>query len=186
MPPDAKDTPNVDRPQNEVLDLTTLAIFRAVVRENGVTRAAVRLNRVQSNVTTRIKQLEEALGVALFTREGRCMVLPPEGENLLPYVERLLALAAEACKSIGELKPTGRLRLGAMESTPASRMPSLLASYSREWKAVGIALFFETRDVLVEHLRALKPMPFSSPAPSRRPIGSCSNANRSFLKNCFW
>ena len=110
------------------------------------------------------------------------MVLTPEGKNLLPYVERLLALAAEACKSIGELKPTGRPRLGAMESTPASRMPSLLASYRREWKAVGIALFVKTRDVLVEHLRALKPMPFSSPVPSRRQIGSCSNTNRSFRR----
>lgn len=41
------------------MDLAALAIFRAVVHENGVTRAAAKLNRVQSNVTTRIKQLEE-------------------------------------------------------------------------------------------------------------------------------
>ena len=41
------------------MDLSDLRIFLAVVREGGVTRAAERLNRVQSNVTTRIRQLEE-------------------------------------------------------------------------------------------------------------------------------
>jgi DNA-binding transcriptional LysR family regulator len=53
------------------MDLAALTIFRAVVRENGVTRAAAKLNRVQSNVTTRIKQLEEQLGTELFIRDGR-------------------------------------------------------------------------------------------------------------------
>ncbi|OXH82320.1 LysR family transcriptional regulator, partial [Burkholderia multivorans] len=75
------------------MDLAALAIFRAVVRENGVTRAAAKLNRVQSNVTTRIKQLEEELGAALFVRDGRRLVLTPAGRTLLPYAERLLALA---------------------------------------------------------------------------------------------
>lgn len=57
------------------MDLAALAIFRAVVHENGVTRAAAKLNRVQSNVTTRIKQLEEELGAPLFVRDGRRLVL---------------------------------------------------------------------------------------------------------------
>ena len=67
------------------MDLAALNIFRAVVRENGVTRAAAKLNRVQSNVTTRIKQLEEQLGTELFIRDGRRLVLTPAGETLLPY-----------------------------------------------------------------------------------------------------
>jgi len=45
------------------MDLSDLQIFSAVVREGGVTRAAERLHRVQSNVTTRIRQLEEDLSV---------------------------------------------------------------------------------------------------------------------------
>jgi len=57
------------------MDLSALTIFRAVVRENGVTRAAAKLNRVQSNVTTRIRQLEETLGTDLFIRDGRRLVL---------------------------------------------------------------------------------------------------------------
>src|SRR3954470_1815554 len=61
--------------QERIMDLAALTIFRAVVRENGVTRAAAKLNRVQSNVTTRIKQLEEQLGTDLFIRDGRRLVL---------------------------------------------------------------------------------------------------------------
>src|SRR2546430_5179459 len=50
------------------MDLSDLKIFTAVVREGSVTRAAQRLYRVQSNVTTRIRQLEEDVGVSLFIR----------------------------------------------------------------------------------------------------------------------
>src|ERR1700712_1167540 len=101
------------------MDLSALTIFRAVVRENGVTRAAAKLNRVQSNVTTRIRQLEEDLGAPLFIRDGRRLVLSPAGATLLPYAERLLALADEARHAVAENRPQGRLRLGAMENNPA-------------------------------------------------------------------
>ena len=53
------------------MDLADLHIFRSVVQAGGVTRAAERLNRVQSNVTTRVRQLETELGVDLFIREGK-------------------------------------------------------------------------------------------------------------------
>ena len=60
------------------MDLSDLHIFRSVVSEGGITRAAEKLNRVQSNITTRVRQLEENLGVELFIREGkRCSCRPP-------------------------------------------------------------------------------------------------------------
>ena len=65
------------------MDLADLHIFRTVVTEGGVTRAAERLNRVQSNVTTRVRQLEEDLGVLLFIREGKRLHLSPTGRVLL-------------------------------------------------------------------------------------------------------
>jgi DNA-binding transcriptional LysR family regulator len=70
--------------------------FRAVVEAGGVTRAAERLHRVQSNITTRIRQLEEKLGTPLFIREGKRLHLSPAGQVLLDYAQRLLALADEA------------------------------------------------------------------------------------------
>jgi len=78
------------------MELSDLRIFRAVVREGGVTRAAERLHRVQSNVTTRIRQIEDDLDTALFIREGKRLHLSPAGQVLLGYADRLLTLADEA------------------------------------------------------------------------------------------
>ncbi|WP_323120858.1 LysR family transcriptional regulator [Burkholderia alba] len=135
------------------MDLAALAIFRAVVRENGVTRAAAKLNRVQSNVTTRIKQLEAQLGAELFVRDGRRLVLTPAGETLLPYAERLLALADEARHAVREDRPRGRLRLGTMESTAASRLPAVLARYHQTWPDVALELVTGTTGCLIDKVR---------------------------------
>jgi len=135
------------------MDLAALTIFRAVVRENGVTRAAAKLNRVQSNVTTRIKQLEEQLGTELFIRDGRRLVLTPAGETLLPYAERLLALADEARHAIKDARPSGRLRLGTMESVAATRLPGLLAHYHQTWPDVALELETGTTGKLIDRVR---------------------------------
>ncbi|MEX3932829.1 LysR family transcriptional regulator [Paraburkholderia phymatum] len=135
------------------MDLAALTIFRAVVRENGVTRAAAKLNRVQSNVTTRIKQLEEQLGTELFIRDGRRLVLTPAGETLLPYAERLLALADEARHAVKDARPSGRLRLGTMESVAATRLPGLLAQYHQTWPDVALELETGTTGKLIERVR---------------------------------
>lgn len=122
------------------MDLDDLTIFRAVVREGGITRAAERLHRVQSNVTTRIRQLEDKLGVELFIREGRRLVVSSSGRVLLDYAERLLALADEARAAVSDGKPRGRLRFGSMESTAAARLPGLLARFHANYPEVQLEL----------------------------------------------
>lgn len=118
------------------MDLSDLTIFRAVVREGGITRAAEHLHRVQSNVTTRIRQLEDDLQVPLFIREGKRLHLAPAGKILLGYADRLLALAEEAESALKDRLPRGLFRLGAMESTAAVRLPSLLAEYGELYPSV--------------------------------------------------
>lgn len=122
------------------MDLASLEIFRAVVREGGVTRAAQQLHRVQSNVTTRIRQLEASLGVPLFVREGKRMVLTPAGQTLLTYADDILRLAAEARHAVQPSEPHGRLRIASMESTAASRLPALLATLYQRWPRVQLEL----------------------------------------------
>ena len=114
------------------MDLSDLLIFSTVVREGGVTRAAERLHRVQSNVTTRIRQLEEDLSVALH--------LAPAGQVLLGYADRLLALADEARGAVHDARPRGTFRLGSMESTAAVRLPGLLTEYHRRHPRVVLEL----------------------------------------------
>lgn len=122
------------------MEHATLEIFCAVAEELSVTRAAQRLGRVQSNVTTRVQQLEEELGVALFLRDNKRMALSPQGERFLHYAKAMLALAEEARQVLHPAEPTGVLRIGSMESTAASRLPGPLAAYHRQFPQVRLRL----------------------------------------------
>jgi DNA-binding transcriptional LysR family regulator len=134
------------------IDLASLEIFRAVVQEGGVNRAAGKLNRVQSNVTTRIKQLEERLGLSLFRRQGRSLVLSPEGELLLSYTQRLFRLADEAESELRSGKPRGLFRIGSLESTAGSRLAPVLSRFHRLYPAVVVELVTGTSCALVQRV----------------------------------
>lgn len=122
------------------MELGDLRIFRAVVDEGGITRAAEKLLRVQSSVTTRIKQLEEDLGTPLFLRQGKKLHLTPAGHTLMDYAVRLQALADEARNAVQDPQPKGLFRLGAMESTAAVRLPVPLTEYYRRFPDVDLQL----------------------------------------------
>lgn len=135
------------------IDLESLHVFKAVVECGSVTRAAIRLHRVQSNVTTRIRNLEERLGVKLFLRQGGKLVLSSEGTLLLGYAERLLRLSAEAENALKAGIPRGVLRIGTMESAAAARLPPLLARYHRRYPQVRIELVTDTSAALVDSVQ---------------------------------
>jgi DNA-binding transcriptional LysR family regulator len=132
------------------MDLVELQIFKTVAEQGGITRAAAALHRVQSNVTTRVKQLEERLGTKLFHRQGRKLVLSAEGRLLLDYAERLLRLSTEAQAAIRSQVLHGQFRLGALESTAAARLPPVLAAYHRAHPGVRLELFTGTSGALVD------------------------------------
>ena len=132
-----------------IIDLESLKIFRTVVDEGGVVRAANKLNRVQSNVTTRIRQLEEHLGARLFRREGRSKRLSAEGHILLGYADRLLRLADETVSEMRTGKPKGVFRLGALESTAGSRLAPILSRYHSAHPDVVVELATGTTGALV-------------------------------------
>jgi DNA-binding transcriptional LysR family regulator len=134
------------------LDLDALRIFKTVADEGGVTRAARKLNRVQSNVTTRVKQLEARLKTTLFLRENRKLTLSPEGKLLLTYADRLLRLSTEAQAALHEGKPRGIFRIGTLESTAAARLPPLLSRYHTAYPEVQIELVTGTTGALVKRV----------------------------------
>ena len=122
------------------MELADLTVFRTVVRAGGVTRAAEQLHRVQSNVTTRVRKLEEELGVELFVREGRRMQLSASGKVLLEYADRILLLVDEAREALVDGPPRGVLRLGAMESTAAIRLPLPLSQLHQRFPQLKVEL----------------------------------------------
>ncbi len=131
------------------LDLAALQIFKTVAEEGGITRAAAKLHRVQSNVTTRVKQLEANLGTPLFLRQRRKLVLSPEGRTLLAYADQLLRLSSEAQAMVKGGVPRGTLKLGTLESTAASRLPPILSRYHLAYPQVGLELVTGTTGALV-------------------------------------
>src|SRR3982075_66203 len=136
------------------MDLADLHIFRSVVQAGGITRAAEKLNRVQSNVTTRVRQLEADLGVQLFIREGKKLPLSPEGKLLLDYADRLLDLAQEARHALQDAKTRGRLRLGSKESTASVRLPVPINEYLSRYPEVSLELRIGTPRELAAAVRA--------------------------------
>src|SRR5712671_2067273 len=130
------------------MDLVDLQVFKCVVDEGGIIKAARELHRVASSVTTRVKQLETSLGVTLFHRDRQRLHLSPTGELLLAYAERLIQLSDEARAVVSGGMPQGALKLGALESTAASRLPRVLADFHRRYPEVRLELTTATNDAL--------------------------------------
>lgn len=122
------------------MDLSELRIFVAVVDAGSVSRAAAALHRVQSNVTTRLRQLERGLGVELFERRGKRLLISEAGRALLPLAREMIALAQQAQEAVRPDVPRGRLRLGAMESTASVRLPRPLRLLREQHAALAVAL----------------------------------------------
>lgn len=158
------------------LDLRALEIFRTVAVEGSITGAAAKLNRVQSNVSTRIKQLEQHLQKDLFVRRKRGLTLTADGEVLLAYAERFLQLSMEAAEALDADKPNGVFRIGTMESTAAARLPQILSRYHQQHPQVKIELETNTAGALLRRLlnydidAAFVAEPVAFPALETRPV----------------
>lgn len=134
------------------MNFADLQVFKSVVEEGGVIRAASKLHRVPSAVTTRIKQLEASMGVKLFHRDRQRLHLSPAGELLLDYADRLIRLSEEARDVVTGSTPRGVFKLGALESTTASRLPPILAAYHGRYGDVRLELTTGTNDWLLGQL----------------------------------
>src|SRR6266571_9462361 len=134
------------------MDLAALRIFKAVVEQGGINRAAAKLHRVPSNITTRVRRLEEELETKLFVRDRRRLVLSADGKLLLTYADQLLRLSLEAEMALRNGKPRGTLRIGALESTSATRLPPVLSRYHQIYPDVRIELVTGTSGALVSHV----------------------------------
>ena len=122
------------------LDPASLHIFLIVADETSVTRAAKQLGRVPSNITTRIQLLEEQVGALLFSREGKKMTLTREGQIFLGYAKKMVALSTQARLALRKENQLETLRVGTMESTAASRLPPVLATFNEAWPQVSLRL----------------------------------------------
>ena len=135
------------------MDIWALKIFKTVAEEGNISRAAGKMNCVQSNVTARIRQLEKELGVALFYRKSRGVALTAKGEILVPYAEQAVRLLKDAALAVSsETGIAGPLTIGTMESTAAARLPGLLADYYQRYPQVELQISTGTTEELVNNV----------------------------------
>ncbi|MBN9474569.1 MAG: transcriptional regulator [Bordetella sp. SCN 67-23] len=133
------------------MDLADLKTFEAVARQGSMNKAAAELHTVQSNVTARIRALEDELGVPLFERHARGVAITPAADRILPLVGRMVRLIAEIRAAAGDDgTPAGTLSLGGLETATALRLAPVLASYAQTHPAVRLALCTGTTARLVQ------------------------------------
>lgn len=122
----------------KMLDHDVLATVVAVAETGNMTRAAEAVNRSQSAVSMQIKCLEDALGRPLFIRRPRSITLTHEGEVLLGYARRMLALHDEAWAAVVRPEVTGKVVIGVPDDYASSLLPSVLKKFSASYPKVEI------------------------------------------------
>ena len=116
-------------------------------------RAAAELNTVQSNVTARIRLLEDELGVALFERRPNGMKLTPAGVRLLPHAFEVRAALFNAKRAIDDIGvPSGPLAIGCRKSTSALHLTRLLDAYVKAYPDVDVQVRTETSPLLTQQV----------------------------------
>ncbi|MBB6309252.1 DNA-binding transcriptional LysR family regulator [Xanthobacter tagetidis] len=123
-----------------MLDPDLLKAFVSVVEAGGFTRAGERVHRTQSTVSQQIRRLEEQLGRHLLLRDGRGVSLTPEGEVLLGYARRILALHAEAEAALTGPAPAPALRLGIPDDIPVAALTEVVSAFAAARPQVRLAV----------------------------------------------
>jgi DNA-binding transcriptional LysR family regulator len=122
------------------LDLSALRAFVTVADVGGVTRAAGYLNLTQSAVSMQIRRLEDSLGIPLFLRAARKLALSPEGEQLLSYGRRMLALNDEVLSRFSAAACCGPIRLGVPHDVVYPAIPGILRRMAQAHPLVQVNL----------------------------------------------
>lgn len=121
------------------MELRLLKSFRVVAEERSFTRAAGKLFLAQSSVSAQVKALEEDLGVRLFDRIGRTIVLTDAGEKLLHYARRMENLSREMRSDLTESKELrGSITVRVPETLASEFMPAIVEQYHRENPGVTV------------------------------------------------
>ena len=120
------------------LDIDLLKTFLAVADTGSFTRAAEEVHKTQSAVSMQMKRLEDLLGRPLFARDGRAIRFTPDGERLIEYARRMVAMNDEAVSAFTRPELTGTVRFGTPDDYADRFLPEILARFSRTHPLVTV------------------------------------------------
>jgi DNA-binding transcriptional LysR family regulator len=138
------------------MELMQLEMFVAMVEEGSFHKAAERVFRTQPAVSIAIRKLEQELGSQLFDRANRnACVLTDTGEVLYGFAKQLLNLRDEALITLQQLHnlQSGRIRIGANESTGLYLLPRLILAFREQYPKIKIEVFRQLSARLPQELR---------------------------------
>jgi DNA-binding transcriptional LysR family regulator len=148
-----------------------LRTFVAVARLQGISKALGDLGLTQSAVSRQIQNLEEQLGVQLFLRKGRALLLTEAGRVLQEYATRAFQVLDEARQAIDGLKGLvrGHLRISAASTIGIFMLPEVLGEFKVKYPGIEITLSIANKEqVLHQVLAASSDLGFVGP-PVRLP-----------------
>lgn len=132
------------------MNLNDLKLFESVAYHGSFTKAAEEMYTVQSNVSARIKNLEEEFGAILFTRTSRKVELTPAGKLILQYARQIGNLVEEAKLSVGKNQAIkGQVKIGFLETTLAHQGPGIVQQMADKFPLVDLHISSAMRDTLV-------------------------------------
>ena len=134
------------------MDSSLLKVFVEVARENSITKAATKLKFAQSNVTSRIKQLEKSLGFALFHRVPKGVILSKEGEKLYPYAVEIVKKVELATFSMKNINNQEHLIIGSTESNATTRIIPFLQQLHGDFPNTSLELITNTTREITKEL----------------------------------
>jgi DNA-binding transcriptional LysR family regulator len=138
------------------MELMQLEMFVAMVEEGSAHRAAQRVFRTQPAVSMAVRKLEQEIGFPLFDRSNRnAYVLTETGEVLFEYAKRILNLRDEAVMTLKQLHnlQSGRIRIGANESTSLYLLPHLILAFREQYPKIKVEVFRQSSAQLPRELR---------------------------------
>ena len=136
------------------MEIRLLKTFLAVAQLLSFNKAAERLNYAQSSISAQIQTLETQLGVQLFDRLGRRIILTEAGEHLIPYAEKIIDLADETQAEIGGgREPEGALNIRIPETIGVYRLPPVIKDFNKRYPLVRLNLTTCAHESLQADLR---------------------------------
>lgn len=136
------------------LDMDLARTFVAICDLGNFSRAAEAVGRTPSAVSLQVKKLEEIVGHPLFRRDSRSVSLTADGETLLGYARRLLALNDEAMRRFRAPQLAGRVRIGAPGDAGAEALPEILRRFSVSHPGVEVEVRLESSTPLLRRCEA--------------------------------
>jgi DNA-binding transcriptional LysR family regulator len=120
------------------LDIDVLKTFLAIADEGNFTRAAEIVNKTQSAVSMQMKRLEELLDTPLFAKDGRLSRFTTEGERLVEYARRVVAINDEAVTAFTKPDLVGSVHFGTPDDYADRFLPEILARFARTHPQVTV------------------------------------------------